>query len=161
MGKKTICIDDSNQILPMLMSDVIHIMNNEVADTIHQMIADEYDDTVYSYNASGLYSRRGSLTDPNNMMDSIDVNGNVVTLEVSHTARPNTPLIDGYTLDNNANLADWIEDGDIPNIFDRTKTYPWESPRPVLKTVQNKVDKSQEIDNIIAQTLKQAGYDVV
>lgn len=161
MGNKTICIDDQNQILPMLMSDVIHIMNNEVADTIHQIIADEYNDLVYSYDATGLYQRRGSLADSNNMMDSIDVNGNVVTLEVSHEARPNTPLVEGYTLDDNANLADWIEEGSIPNIFDRTKTYPWESPRPVLKTVQNKVDKSQEIDNIIAQSLRQAGYDVV
>lgn len=160
MGKKIFYVDDENDIAALIQSDVIPIVQNDIAAEIHNMLAKEYQEQVYSYPVSYLYNRRNSLTNPENMKDTVSTKGNTVILEVRHEAKPNTPLLEGYSLDENANLADWIEDGDIYNIFDPAKDYVWTHPRKVFKATQDKLDASDQFIDIIVSKLQAQGYDI-
>lgn len=153
-----ITINDTEELKALVETDVANILAKDIAPIVHSELAEEYEKQVYSYVGTEVYARRYSLTDEANMSDTVTSNGITVELEVESTAKPSPSLL-GSSIDDNANLADWIENGNIANPWNN-KDYPWTKSRPVFKTVQSKLDSSDKITNTIKRSLKAKGYDV-
>lgn len=105
-------------------------MGNVVVD----MLIDEYENQVYSYEESSEFSTRtyALIEKENYIVNTLSDS----KAEVYSTTKPNPSLLDTNLINSNTTLAEWIEHGNIPNIFNE-KDYEWMHPRPVVETVKN------------------------
>lgn len=154
----SVCIESTEQLQALLETEVAKILLEDVAQIVHEELAKEYNERVYSYVGTGIYNRRHSLSNEENMSDSIAIDGAAINLEVESTAKPSPSLLSA-PIDNNAYLADWVEDGNIANPWNNN-IYPWTEPRPVFETVQKKLGRTDKITNIIKRSLASKGYIV-
>lgn len=130
-------------------------LKQDVADAIIKELVSEYEDQVYSYEASfdgGPYDRRYDLIEEGSYFESYR-NG---TITIENTVKPLESL-KGTPLNNpDVTLAEWIEHGNIPNIFN-DKEYPWMKPRPVVKTVKERITKDGLASDAMKKGLEKRG----
>lgn len=141
-----------------LQKQIGEVLKNEVAEDTSDKLKKRYQDEVYSYdyNASGR-SRRMSLVDDKNI-EKQTVGDN--TISIRSTAKPDESVF-GTTITNEEGLlAQWIEDGDIPNVFDDKTDYPWTKPRPVIQNTREEIERSGSHVGAMKNGLKRRGIDL-
>lgn len=130
-------------------------MDKEVAQAIKKEFAFEYDKQVYSYPNSEMYERREDLSDEDNFVSEWDGK----KLIVSNNVKPNVSLRNTALRNPSVTLSEWIEHGNIPNIFD-ANYYPWMEPRPVAETVRNRIQTEHIASNALKKGLKKKGIKI-
>ena len=130
-------------------------LKQDVADTIIKELASEYEDQVYSYEPASdgvVYDRRYDLMAEDSYFESYKEG----TITIENTVKPLESL-KGTPLKNpDVTLAEWIEHGNIPNIFN-DKEYPWMKPRPVVKTVKERIVKDGLASDAMKKGLEKRG----
>lgn len=154
-------LDTTEQLETILLNQIRKILKKPVADYIKSELIKEYQAQVYSYISSGWYERRNSLLQPDTYRVEEETIGNMATVVIDSAVAPSSSAISPvkYPIDENAYLADWIENGDIVNPWSN-KRYPWTRKRPVFKTVENKLKSDKAIERIIQDELAKVGFDV-
>ena len=98
-------------------------LQNEVAELVKQEIHNAEQDLVYGSYSPVVYARRGSLGNGFTIQPtgpySIRIWDNAPS---NYSVFGSAPAAPGY-------FAQWINDGNVPNVFN-SKTYPWTGPRP-------------------------------
>lgn len=99
-------------------------LQNEVADTATEAMIHNINEVVYDYTPA-MYKRRGSggLGSPESINTTLIGDG---VLEVEDVAESSPSVVDGSVSNQ---LASWIINGDVPNIFNGNDGYPWMYPR--------------------------------
>ena len=143
----------NNFLSPKIKQKLLKAMGDVAID----MLIEGYSDQVYSYEeAAGFSTRTYALEEKENYQLNILSNEQV---EVYGTTKPNPSLLDINLINSNTTLAEWIEHGNIPNIFNE-KDYEWMHPRPVIETVRrdlNSKDKNLLV-RAVASELENNGF---
>ena len=143
----------NNFLSPKLKQKLLKAMGDVAID----MLIEGYSDQVYSYEeAAGFSTRTYALEEKENYQLNILSDEQV---EVYGTTKPNPSLLDTNLINSNTTLAEWIEHGNIPNIFNE-KDYEWMHPRPVIETARrglNSKDKNLLV-RAVASELENNGF---
>lgn len=143
----------NNFLSPKLKQKLLKAMGDVAID----MLIEGYSNQVYSYEeAAGFSTRTYALEEKENYQLNILSDEQV---EVYSTTKPNPSLLDTNLISSNTTLAEWIEHGNIPNIFNE-KDYEWMHPRPVIETVRrdlNSKDKNLLV-RAVASELENNGF---
>ena len=127
----------NNFLSPKLKQKLLKAMGDVAID----MLIEGYSDQVYSYEeAAGFSTRTYALEEKENYQLNILSDEQV---EVYGTTKPNPSLLDTNLINSNTTLAEWIEHGNIPNIFNE-KDYEWMHPRPVVETARRDLNSKDK-----------------
>lgn len=153
-------LESTEQLEVILLNQVRKILKDPVANYIKSELIKEYEAQVYSYVGAGWYNRRNSLLQPDSYRVEEEVIGNMATVVIDNTVAPSPSVLSTtkYPIDDNAYLADWIENGNIVNPWSNRR-YPWTRRRPVFRAVENKLKNDGKIEEIIRNELAKAGFD--
>lgn len=146
-------------LLKHLQAKVAETLQDEVANDVSDKMKEHYMNEVYDYDYNEEFrTRRMSLVDDANIDKTLV---GATTLSVSNTAKPDdsvfgTPIYG----DPDGLLAQWIEDGNITNVFNNHSGYPWTKPRPVIHTTAEEIRQKKSHIKAMKQGLKKRGVDV-
>lgn len=144
-----------NDLKSLITSKTKKLILESIGESVVSELKDEYDKEVYSYNESSMTERTYGLMDDENY--NIDINETYV--EVYSTLKPNPSILNIKLTNPNVTLAEWIEHGNIPNIFN-DKDYEWMHPRPVIETVKNNINNNTgDFKKIIKKELSKNGIN--
>lgn len=147
-----------NDLVNKLQKAVNSAQAREVSELIKNKMKQEYNEEVYSYNYDSTYrDRRNSLIDNKNIVSTVDEDG---TLFVENIASPDISVLGTTIASENQNLlSQWIEDGNITNIFNDKTDYVWTEPRPVIQNVIDSIEKSKSHIEALKKGLKRQKID--
>lgn len=135
-------------MLTAMQSAIQEILQNEVADVVIEEIKKQEKALVYdSYNPSH-YWRRKSL----GKAFEVEPDG-VDAVRIWDAARPNWSVRNTIIREPDGILAQWINDGKVPNIFD-DNDYPWMHKRPLYDEAAKRLRKTSEIKKAAEAGLK-------
>lgn len=120
-------------------------LTTTVADVVKDEIRNTEQDLVYGSYSPVVYDRRGSLGENFNVeLISPD------TVQVYDVAEPNVSLSNPQVAysGESGQFAQWINDGDVPNIFN-DNDYVWMGARPFYETATANLKSSPKIQNAI------------
>ena len=133
----------------VLRKDVAPVMKKTLASHIQTDILD-----VYTPHPTLGYERRttGGINDKRTIVTEMIEDD---TIRVTSIANP-APSLYGtpYRNPDSTWFFRWIEYGLVRNIFDRTKTYRWEQPRPAMANTRKELNRSPELRKAIKTGLE-------
>lgn len=144
-----------SDVQKLITPDIKKKLLQNLGEAVVSELMDEYEEVVYSYDATSLSGRTYEFLDKNNY--NIQIDGKSV--EISSTIKPNESVIGTPLIDPDVTLAEWIEHGNIPNIFNDLD-YEWTHPRPIVKTVKDKIQNDPEFKNVVARIMQENGSNV-
>lgn len=144
-----------SEIKKLVTPELKKTILKSIGEAITEELIDEYNEEIYSYNESSLTERTYGFQDKDNYDIIVDNN----KVEVYSTLKPNHSVIGTELTNPNVTLAEWIEHGDIPNIFNEND-YEWMHPRPVVKNVKDEIyNNKEDFVNIVINTLRKNGFN--
>lgn len=151
-------IDD---LMKYIQTAVTDSLQNETKEAVREEYKARINEDVYKSYTPSIYPRRGEngglLADENIIGEMLDGN----TLSVRDVAVPNVSLTDPktpYTPDNDTRFASWIEEGNVPNIFN-DGNYAWMEPRPFTQNTINELERNKAHVEAMKKGLKIRGID--
>ena len=135
-------------------------LNETIWDTLSGPVAQYIKETIRknviihvynSYTPSPRgYKRRGELKNINNYFDELKMSGNTGELHVIPRVESSPSVVDKSVSDL---LSLWIEEGDVPNIFNDW-LYPWMGPRSFVEFAKDEVKASGKIKQMLKTAIK-------
>lgn len=133
----------------VLRKDVAPVMKETLASHIQTDILD-----VYTPNPTIGYTRRttGGIDDKKTIVTEMVTDDTIMVTSIANPA----PSLYGtpYHNPDSTWFFRWIEYGLVPNIFDRTKNYRWESPRPAMANTRKELANSPKLKQAIQTGLE-------
>jgi hypothetical protein len=147
-------IKDLEKFMQLALRDALE---HECAADASATMKKVYQEEIYSYVYNKDFrTRRMSLVDDTNIKTEMVDNN---TLSITNVAQPDESVL-GTPIDGGTQLAYWIENGDIPNIFNDRSDYPWTKPRPVTQHVVDEMIGSGSTMSALQKGLKRNGVNV-
>ena len=146
MSKKDI-YDDIDRLLSDLKSDIEDTLMNEVLDEVKEIELKHVQEDVFAVYNPKVYRRRAvdGIDDPDNIQGTV----NNMELEVEHLAE----FTDWRGVaKRGVGLAEFVNDYDYPGIIDRN--------RPYIDNTVEEIEKTDSVENVLAQGLRKRNYDV-
>ena len=129
---------------------------NEVLDEVKEIELRHVQDDVFSaYPSPKIYQRRavGGIDDPDNIV------GAVKNMEL--TVENITEFNDDYgTYNHGTGLAGLINDGERLNGYFYDYTGEFEQARPFIDNTEEEIERTNSVENALANGLKKRGYDI-
>jgi len=149
--------DDIDMLLNDIRSDIEDTLINDVLDEVKDIELKYVEEDVFSVYSPKVYERRGrgtgGIDDPNNIVGTV----NNMQLEVDNITRFN----DGYFSSNHGvGLADLINDGDSRDGYYYDYPGSFNKPRPFLDNTIDEIEKTDSVENALANGLMKRKYDV-
>lgn len=122
------------------------VLKKEVQPEVKKIVDKHIQSDIYdTYSPVGRehggYDRRGALGNSSNTKGYIESDGDGYTLRVTNEAPPSPSVFQSGSGGGQADrLLYWIENGCVPNYFNTSKHYAWESPRPAIENAQAEID---------------------
>lgn len=147
--------DDIDMLLNDIKSDIDEVLMDDVLNEVRNIELKHVEDDVFSVYSPKIYERRGSggIDDPENIVGEV----NHMHLEVDNVTQFN----DGYgTYNHGDGLAELINDGDslTGHFYDYQGEF--NQPRPFLDNTIEEIDKTDSVENALADGLRKRNYDV-
>jgi hypothetical protein len=162
--------DNLKDLFKYVEKEVSDSMKKEVSEVVKKVQQKAIEDEVYDkYNIVGgsqqepyVYERRrdhGGLSDPNNMIEVVQVIGNEIVLQVTNITKGKD--------DSGLYVAELVEYGDnkgygeyeYKNNRDGT-AYQYRNPRPFTKETINRLKESGQHIDALRRSLKTKGFDI-
>lgn len=147
--------DDIDELLNDIKSDIEDTLMDEVLDKVKDIELKHVEDDVFSVYSPDIYERRGigGIDDPNNIIGTV----NNMQLEVDNITRFNS----GYgTYNHGVGLAELINDGDSFNGYFYDYPGSFNQPRPFIDNTAEEIEKTDSVENALANGLRKRNYDV-
>lgn len=159
--------NNPNELFKYLQNEIADSLKNEVTEIVKEVEQEAIQEQVYDrYNIVGgrrkdpyVYQRRmghGGLSDPNNMVQVVQIVGDEVVLEVTNITKGQQ--------DSNLYVADLVEYGDgsggeydFKNNRDGT-AYQYLNPRPFTEETIKRLEASGVHVNALRNSLKRKGF---
>lgn len=143
-----------DQLFDHIEKQISESLNDDVTEEVIDEMKEHYEKEVYSYESNpDFYERRYSLVDDANYETYVED----LKLSVTNIAEPNDSVFGYSNSGKHYQLAEWIENGRIPNIFDNKTDYPWTKPRPVMKKVVDTLKRDGRHVNALRTGLNKRG----
>lgn len=141
--------DSIDDLFSELENDILNIAENEIADKIIEMAQDSVQENVLNVYEPQHYNRR-SGSNSGGLKDTwgkeITKENNCIDIKVSNMAKSSNAGFD--------DLAENIENGY------GNKNNIWNSARPFIAPLQEELNDSNEIEELLLNNLKKKGYDI-
>lgn len=131
---------------------------NDVAPVVEKALDEAIDSTVYNSYTPSDYDRRFELGNPKNITSELIQDGVLITKDI---AQPNDSVL-GYTYvpETDTIFAGWINEGQVPNIFNGRDDYPWMHERDFIGNAINNLKESGDVDEALKRGLEKQGIAV-
>lgn len=154
MGRKN-SYDDIQELLNDIRSDIEDTLSDEVLDKVKDIELKHVEEDVFAVYKPKIYERRenGGIDDPDNIVGDV----HDMQLEVENVTRFN----DGYFSSNHGvGLADLINDGDRFGGYFYDYPGSFNQPRPFLDNTVEEIEKTDSVENALAEGLRKRKYDI-
>lgn len=152
-------ISSLSEYCKLVQEKIDETLKNEVFNVVKQKMIEVIDDKVYDSYTPEKYKRRGrnyGLLDE----DNIVYDHTKGKIDVKNIARPNYSVF-GTEIqgDSDTLLAQWIEHGQVPNVFNHND-YVWMHARPFMKTTQEMLQRSSILKTAMRKGLSKRGLKI-
>ena len=149
--------DDIDMLLNDIKSDIEETLMNEVLDEIKDIELKHVEEDVFSVYSPKIYERRGSgaggINDPDNIVGEV----NNMQLEVDNVTQFNNAY---GTFNRGVGLATLINDGESRNGFYYDYDGEFTQSRPFIDNTIEEIEKTDSVENALANGLRKRNYDV-
>ena len=133
-------------------------LETKVAPVVEQKIADKVQTEVYDSYSPVFYERRHELGNPSNIVSELISDG---LLETKDVASPSESVLHTpYGPSNSTTFPGWVNNGNVPNIFNDRTDYPWMYPRDFIGAAVNELKSTGEVKSALAAGLSADGISV-
>jgi hypothetical protein len=147
-----------SQLLKKMTQAVNDTLENDVAPVAKEILQESIQENVYQSYAPTYYERRGVLGSADSIVSEMESDG---VLSIRNVAVPNESVLGtGYSPANDTTFSGWVNDGQVPNIFN-DKDYPWMHPRNFIEDAVEKMQTSGEISDAFAAGMAKLGMPSV
>lgn len=136
-------------------------LKNEVAQAVEKVTKERIQAEVYGAYTPSVYERRGELRNAGFAAEVFD-DADGVALRTYSAAKPNDSLSKPPVAYRgpDGQFAQWINDGNVPNIFNPRK-YIWETSRPFYTSAANELDSGGAVMDALMAGMRKRGYKLM
>lgn len=133
-------------------------LETKVATVVEETMSKNIQSTVYDSYSPVVYERRYELGSRDNIKSEIIEDGILETKNISTPSR--SVYGTAYAPQNSTTFSGWVNDGQVPNIFNNRTDYPWMHSRDFIGETVEELKSSGLIRKAMAEGLASTGITV-
>lgn len=146
---------DLSSMYAYIRKSVNSSLENNVAPVVEQKIADKVQSEVYDSYTPRFYERRYELGNPSNINSELIGDG---VLFSKDTADPSPSVLGTpYSASGSTIFPGWVNNGEVPNIFNDRTDYPWMYSRDFIGAAIDELKSTGEVTDALAKGLNAKG----
>jgi hypothetical protein len=143
-----------SELLKRITQAVNETLENDVAPIAKEILQESIQENVYQSYTPTYYNRRGVLGSADSIVTEMESDG---VLSIRDVASPSESVLGtGYSPANDTTFSGWVNDGQVPNIFN-DKDYPWMHSRNFIEDAVERMQTSGEISDAFATGMAKRG----
>jgi len=153
MAKSFETLSQLEQFIKSQVKESAKDLGKYIAEETKQQI----DNDIYQSYSPSVYERTYELKESIKSKTEKESKNNIeIVIEHDENAMHHTSIVTGENV--GSELADWIQRGQVPNIFNNN-SYPWTQPRPYMENTVEKLENNKGHVKELKRLLRQKGID--
>ncbi len=149
---------DLNSLFAYVNNSIKKAFKHNVSPVVDQTMQEQIKQKVYDSYSPRFYERRYELGSADNISSEIIEDGVLFT---KNTAGPNESVFHmTYVPETSTIFPGWVNDGQVPNIFNNRTDYPWMYPRDFIASSVEELESTGKARDALAKGLESSGITV-